>query len=177
MSATSRTIVPRTDPVLTAVAASVEAFDAGLRELCVEMDAIRAASGGVGIAAPQVGVSLRLFLIDDRLPDGTRSPRYGDRRVESLAIANPEIVELGRKVEDGTEGCLSLPETTGTDGARYLVPRATWLSYRGRDLDGRPVAGKLEGFMARVFQHEHDHLEGHLVDRFPLAPTLEGGGA
>ena len=170
----SRTIVPRTDPALTRVAASVETFDAGLRELCAEMDAIRAASGGVGIAAPQIGVSLRLFLIDDRLPDGTRSPRYGDRRVKPLAIANPEIVALGERMEDGTEGCLSLPETAGADGARYLVPRATWLSFRGHDLDGRPIAGELEGFMARVFQHEHDHLEGLLVDRFLLATSPTG---
>ena len=162
-------IVPPDHPVLRAPAEPVTAFDADLRKLADRMNRLRAEQGGVGIAAPQVGVSLRLFVIDDRLPDGTRSDRYGERSIEPLVIANPRLTWMGGELEPGEEGCLSLPETLGTDGERRIVPRPTEIAYTGQDLDGVPMEGRLTGFMARVFCHELDHLDGLLIDRYPVA--------
>ena len=166
-------IVAPDHPVLRSVAEPVAAFDADLRELAERMNAIRAAHGGVGIAAPQVGVGLRLFVIDDRLPDGTRSERYGRRDVLPMVVANPEIVAAAETTVEGEEGCLSLPDTLGEDGGRRLVPRPEWIAWRGRSLDGTPMAGELRGFTARVFCHEADHLDGLLIDRFPVATRTE----
>ena len=160
-------IVPPDHPVLRTPAVPVTTFGAPLCQLVGAMDAIRAARGGVGIAAPQVGVSLRVFVIDDRLPDGSRSDRYGERHIEPLAIANPRIAWRSETVEDGEEGCLSLPETLGTDGERRIVPRPAAIRYTGTDLHGEPIGGELRGFMARVFCHEADHLDGLLIDRYP----------
>ena len=172
MSETITKIVPPDHPALRGVAEPVTAFDATLRDLAREMDALRATHGGVGIAAPQLGVSARLFLIDDRLPDGTRSKRYGDREISPMIVANPEIVAASETLEEGEEGCLSLPETLGETGERRLVPRPTWIAWRGQGLDGTPAAGELSGFMARVFCHEADHLDGLLIDRFPVVARI-----
>ena len=166
-----RSIVPYDHPALHSVAEPVTEFDDWLRDLAADMDRLRAGHGGVGIAAPQVGVSLRLFVIDDRLPDGSRSDRYGSREIAPLTIANPVITSRSNELEDGEEGCLSLPETLGADGERRIVPRPASIAYQGLDLNGRTIAGHLVGFMARVFCHEADHLDGLLIDRYPVAET------
>ena len=167
-------IAPLDHPALRNVAHPVSVFDLSLRELADGMNAVRAEYGGVGIAAPQVGVSLRLFVIDDRLPDGSKSDRYGDRRIEPMVVVNPEVAWRSDEVEDGEEGCLSLPSTLGADGERRLVPRPTAIEYRARNLDGASIGGRLEGFMARVFLHELDHLDGLLIDRYPVATRNTG---
>ena len=164
-------IVPPDHPALRAAAKPVTEFGASLRELIARMDAMRAEHGGVGIAAPQLGVSLRVFLIDDRLPDGTRSERYGARDIHPLTIVNPQITWRSGELAEGEEGCLSLPETLGTDGERRVVPRPVAISYRAQDADGVAIDGYLHGFMARVFCHEADHLDGLLIDRFPVSPA------
>ena len=166
-------IVPRDHPALNRRADPVTSFDADLLALAAHIDAVRAGHGGVGIAAPQLGVPLRLFLISDRLPDGSRSERYGEREIVSLAIANPEIISASEESENDEEGCLSLPDTLGIDGLRYSVPRAKSIAYEGHALDGSRIAGELTGFMARVFQHEYDHLEGLLIDRFEAIEPVE----
>ena len=166
-----RSIVPYDHAVLHSVAEPVTEFDDALRDLVADMDRIRAEHGGVGIAAPQVGVALRLFVIDDRMPDGSPSDRYGGREVMPLVIANPSITSRSDDTEDGEEGCLSLPETLGADGERRIVPRPVSIAYEGLDLNGRTIAGHLDGFMARVFCHEADHLDGLLIDRYPVAAT------
>lgn len=110
---------------------------------------------GVGIAAPQVGRSVRLFVMAPK-----PGPRYPDAPlVEPFAVLNPEILRLHGEVQKGWEGCLSVP------GFRGLVPRhehvdATWL-----DRHGRRQSATFSGFLARIFQHEFDHLEGILYPR------------
>ena len=126
----------------------------GIRELANDMvDTLRAA-GGLGLAAPQVARSLRLVVV---LPVVSREePR--DELVP-LIIANPEWEPLSDEHEDGIEGCLSIPNLRG------VVPRAAAIAWRGLDLGGSRVAGEARGLVARVLQHEIDHLDGVL---FPM---------
>lgn len=110
---------------------------------------------GVGIAAPQVGRSVRLFIMAPK-----PGPRYPDAPlVAPFAVLNPEILRAYGEIQKGWEGCLSVP------GYRGLVPRfehvdATWL-----DRHGNRQSGTFSGFLARIFQHEFDHLEGILYPR------------
>ena len=108
-------------------------------------------SGGVGLAAPQVHVGLRLFVF--RVP----ASRGGDAAGEGdHVLINPELAPLGDAVELGWEGCLSIP------GLRGAVPRHAAISFRGLDRGGAPIEGTADGFHARVMQHEFDHLNGVL---------------
>jgi peptide deformylase len=103
---------------------------------------------GVGLAAPQVHASLRLFvalLVDD--PDGKSA---------ATIVINPEIVPNSQSREEGWEGCLSIPDIRG------MVPRYTDITVRARDRDGRDIELRLKDFPARVAQHETDHLDGVL---------------
>lgn len=114
------------------------------------------AANGAGLAAPQIGVGLRVVIFGYR--DATaRNPRYPDADpVPETILVNPELTPLGSEFEDGWEGCLSVP------GLRGVVPRHTRLRYRGLDLAGRLIEREVEGFHARVVQHECDHLDGIL---------------
>jgi peptide deformylase len=108
------------------------------------------ASGGVGIAAPQVFESLRLIVVASR-----PNPRYPKAPLMApLVMANPELLWSSPEVEEGWEGCLSIP------GLRGLVPRFGRVGLRYQGLDGRVSDLELEGFPARIFQHELDHLNG-----------------
>jgi peptide deformylase len=123
-----------------------------LRALVQDMKDTMAAKNGAGLAAPQIGVSERIviFGVD-------KNPRYPDaEEVPFTVLVNPQIVMLTREVEEGWEGCLSVP------GMRGVVPRYTKLRYSGFDEEGRPVERVAEGFHARVVQHECDHLDGIL---------------
>lgn len=107
---------------------------------------------GVGIAAPQVGRSLRLFIMAAK-----PSPRYPDApAMEPLAVINPEILRVSEETESGWEGCLSVP------GFRAIVPRALEMDVAFTDRHGVSRQERFSGFMARLFQHEFDHLEGIL---------------
>jgi peptide deformylase len=134
------------DPVLREPAKPVETFDRKLRELAKDMTETMYAAPGVGLAGPQVGVSLRVFVFDD----GQTGP---------LFVANPELLEAeGEEVEE--EGCLSIP------GPYHPTPRAKRIRCRGQDVKGRPFDMTGEGLLARIFQHETDHLLGMLyIDR------------
>jgi len=114
-----------------------------------------AARGGVGIAAPQIGVGLRVIVFgmecSERYPEAPPVPR--------TVLVNPRIEVLDESLVEGWEGCLSVP------GLRGLVPRYASIRYRGFDADGSPVERETEGFHARVVQHECDHLEGILYPR------------
>ncbi len=134
------------DPVLREPAKPVETFDRKLRELAKDMVETMYAAPGVGLAGPQVGVSLRLFVFDD----GQTGP---------LFVANPELLEAeGEAVEE--EGCLSIP------GPYHPTARAKRIRCRGHDVKGRPFDMTGEGLLARIFQHETDHLLGMLyIDR------------
>ena len=111
-----------------------------------------AAKNGAGLAAPQIGVSQRVVIFGV-----TQNPRYPDaEEVPFTVLVNPKIVLLTREVEEGWEGCLSVP------GMRGVVPRYTKLRYSGYDEHGKPIEREAEGFHARVVQHECDHLDGIL---------------
>jgi peptide deformylase len=135
------------DPVLREPASPVESFDAGLRRLAEDMIQTMHEAPGVGLAAPQVGRSLRLIVFDVGDEAGAR------------ALANPVLKnEWGEQVSD--EGCLSVP------GLYYPVKRAQKVWAEGVDLDGHGLTVEGEDLLARVLQHEVDHLNGVLfIDR------------
>jgi peptide deformylase len=141
------------DPRLLQRSAEVEALDTPeLHALVGDMLDTMAHLNGAGLAAPQIGVPLRVVIF------GVRSnPRYPDvEEVPDTVLVNPVIDYIGEDMEEGWEGCLSLP------GLRGVVPRYKRLRYRGADQHGRPIDRTVEGFHARVVQHECDHLEGIL---------------
>jgi peptide deformylase len=123
-----------------------------LRELVADMQDTMRALEGAGLAAPQIGVGLQvvIFGVD-------ANPRYPDAEpVPQTLLINPVLTPLADDMEEGWEGCLSVP------GMRGLVPRHTQLRYSGFDIDGKPVERSASGFHARVVQHEVDHLMGVL---------------
>jgi peptide deformylase len=138
------------DPILKRVAAPVQVFDPALKTLAADMAETMYAAPGVGLAAPQVGISQRLVVIDCA-PKGTPP--------QLLQVVNPEIV--GREGETfEEEGCLSIPSYFAR------VPRSAQVRVRFLDLDGKPQELTAEGLLAIAFQHEIDHLDGILfVDR------------
>ncbi len=140
-------------PVLRERSRPVEKFATPeLRALLQDMKDTMAAQNGAGLAAPQIGVGQRVVIFGVE-----RNPRYPDaEEVPFTVLVNPKIVLLTREVEDGWEGCLSVP------GMRGLVPRYTKLQYSGFDVEGNPIERVAEGFHARVVQHECDHLDGIL---------------
>jgi len=134
------------DPVLRQPAKPIEAFDRALRRLCDDMIETMYAAPGVGLAGPQVGVSLRLFVFDD----GETGP---------LVMVNPELFDAAGELTD-EEGCLSIP------GPYHETPRSATIGCRGKDAKGKDVEMVAEGLLARIFQHETDHLDGMLyIDR------------
>jgi peptide deformylase len=107
---------------------------------------------GAGIAAPQIGVSARVVIFE--LKDNPRYPHIAP--VPYTVLVNPTLTVLSEEQQEGWEGCLSVP------GMRGLVPRFTRLRYQGFDVAGAPIERTVEGFHARVVQHEVDHLDGIL---------------
>ncbi|MFN4072858.1 MAG: peptide deformylase [Thermus sp.] len=152
------------DPVLRKKARPVQDF-AGLKKLAEDMLETMFEARGVGLAAPQIGLSQRLFVAVEYAdePEGEERPlRDLVRRI--YVVANPVITHREGEVE-GMEGCLSLPGLYSEE-----VPRAERIRVEYQDEEGRPRALELEGYMARVFQHEVDHLDGILFfERLPKA--------
>lgn len=148
-----REILKMGDPRLLRVAKPVEDIaDPALQAIIADMYETMYAAKGVGLAAPQVGIDLRLMIFGFEA-----SARYPDEPpVPLTTLINPWIEVLTEDTEDGWEGCLSVP------GMRGLVPRATQIRYGGSLDDGTTVAREAKGFHARVFQHEFDHLNGVL---------------
>ena len=140
-------------PVLRQVAAPVERARAQeLAALVADLDDTMRALSGAGIAAPQIGVSLRVVVFE--LRDNPRYPQIAP--IPYTVLVNPELTALGEEMDEGWEGCLSVP------GMRGLVPRYRRLRYRGFDQNFEPIDRTVEGFHARVVQHEVDHLDGVL---------------
>ena len=148
-----RTVLRMGHPLLLQVAAPVERFGTvELRQLVADMEDTMRALNGAGIAAPQIGVSLRAVIFEV-----TSNPRYPQAEpVPYTVLLNPVLDPLGNERDEAWEGCLSVP------GLRGIVARHTKLRYRGFDLDGRPIDRTVTGFHARVVQHEVDHLDGIL---------------
>ena len=151
---TIHTILKMGDPRLLRVAQPVTAFDtdelhALVRDLFETMQSVN----GAGLAAPQIGVDLQLVIFGS--PE--RNPRYPDRPlVPPTILINPVITPLGSDEQEDWEGCLSVP------GLRGKVPRWSRIRYTGFDPHGAPIDRSVEGFHARVVQHECDHLVGTL---------------
>src|SRR5687767_6703704 len=134
------------DPILRSAASAVTEFDDNLAALAADIRETMLAAPGVGLAAPQVGVTRRLFTFDSGEDAG--------------AYANPEIVWRSEETQEGEEGCLSIP------GVYFPVVRAMQVRVRAHSVDGAPIEREAQGFLARIFQHEIDHLDGVLfVDR------------
>ena len=148
-----RTVLRMGDPRLLERARPVERFDTPeLHALIEDMDDTMKSLDGAGLAAPQIGVGLpvAIFGVD-------ANPRYPDAEpVPHTVLINPVLTPVGTEVEEGWEGCLSVP------GMRGLVPRYCSLRYQGRDAYGNAIDRTVSGFHARVVQHECDHLAGIL---------------
>ena len=134
-------------------ARAVEQFDTPeLHELVADMQETMKALNGAGLAAPQIGVGLQVVIFGVE-----RNPRYPDaEEVPHTVLVNPVLAPIGREIEEGWEGCLSVP------GMRGLVPRYKQLRYQGFDPYGEPIDRSVSDFHARVVQHECDHLAGIL---------------
>jgi peptide deformylase len=141
------------EPLLREVAAPVTDFGTRfLAALIRDMDDTMRALNGAGLAAPQIGVGLRVVIFEVQ-----SNPRYPQvEPVPYTVLINPVLTPLGEEREEGWEGCLSVP------GLRGLVPRWRRLRYQGFDASGAPIDRSVEDFHARVVQHEVDHLDGIL---------------
>ncbi len=157
-----REIVTLPAPILRRKARKVSDFGPELQKLIDDMVETMRAAPGVGLAAPQVDVPLRVIVVE-----------YGDEEDEDkppklYAVVNPEIIKTSEEKVMGTEGCLSIPGVAGD------VERAEAVQVKGLNRQGRPIKIKAKGWLARVFQHETDHLEGVLfVDRAEKVWKLE----
>lgn len=141
--------------------AKIERIDDTTRKLAADMFETMMAANGVGLAAPQVGILQRLVVI--HVPAGSE---YEDDPEINLTLINPEIQRAGGQ-EIGAEGCLSFPDLWGD------VPRYTSITVKTHDVEGNPLKIKARGFLARVIQHEIDHLDGVLFfDRMEDITTL-----
>ncbi len=142
------------DPRLLRVAQPVKQFNTPeLRALLTDLQDTMQAANGAGLAAPQIGVDLQVVIFGS----GEFNPRYPDAPVvPRTVLINPVLTPLSDDEEEGWEGCLSVP------GMRGVVPRFKRLRYQGFDETGQPIDRTVEGFHARVVQHECDHLIGML---------------
>jgi peptide deformylase len=151
-----RPVLKMGHPVLAGVAQPVDRFGtAELHDLVRDLDDTMRAMNGAGLAAPQIGVPLRVVVFEV-----SSNPRYPHvDPVPYTVLVNPQLTPVDDETEDGWEGCLSVP------GLRGLVPRYRSLRYRGVDANGAAIDRTVHGFHARVVQHEVDHLDGIL---FPM---------
>lgn len=154
-----REILKMGDPRLLRIAKTVERFDTPeLHQIIEDMFETMRAVNGAGLAAPQIGVDLQLVIFG-----AGESERYPDAAVvPQTVLINPVLAPLSHDMEEGTEGCLSLP------GLRGVVSRYSMIRYEGFDQYGNPIDRTAEGFHARVVQHECDHLIGKL---YPMRIT------
>ena len=148
-------IVTLPDEVLRKKARPVTKFDDDLQALIDDMIETMRVASGVGLAAPQIGQSLQLAVIESLPKTDEEGNQIEDSR-ELFVIINPRIVWESRDVVDGIEGCLSIPGYVGE------VERAHAVRVRAQDRRGKPVKLRLKGWTARIFQHEIDHLNGVL---------------
>jgi len=147
-----RRVLKMGEPLLAAVATPVTRFDDALAQLVSDMDDTMRHLSGAGIAAPQIGVRVRVVIFE--LKDNPRYPHLTP--VPYTVLVNPLVTPLTTEQDEGWEGCLSVP------GLRGLVPRFRRVRYQGFDPRGTPIDREVEGFHARVVQHEVDHLDGIL---------------
>jgi peptide deformylase len=150
-----RTIVTLPDPVLRRKARPVTKFDKDLQTLIDDMIETMRDAPGVGLAAPQVGVSERVIVVEYAEPEEVEEgeePREVEPKL--YVMVNPEIVKASPETEVGIEGCLSVPMLVGE------VERAQEVRIKGFNRRGQPMRLKVDGWLARIFQHEIDHING-----------------
>lgn len=155
-----RRVLRMGDPQLLKISEPVRHVDSPqMRALLADMRDTMAALSGAGLAAPQIGVPWRVVIFGTGAPN----PRYPDAEVvPATVLINPELEPIGTELEEGWEGCLSVP------GMRGVVARHRALRYRGLDEQGGAIDRRVSGFHARVVQHEVDHLDGIL---YPMRMT------
>lgn len=152
---TAQKIVRMGDPVLRRRAEEIaDPAAEEISALAEDMADSMAAAGGVGLAAPQIGISKRIIVF--KVPAERATAETNDGPLDLQVLVNPVIEPLSGELELGWEGCLSIP------GLKGEVPRYRKILYRGYDLNGEKVLRQAEGFHARVIQHEVDHLDGIL---------------
>jgi peptide deformylase len=150
----TREIITIGHPTLRQKARKVTKFGPELKQLIDDMTDTMHDAPGVGLAAPQVNVSERVIVVELPADEEEGTP------AEFYAFVNPEIIKTSHEVEDGQEGCLSVPGYVGE------VPRHTMIVVRGQDARGKPQRVRARDYLARIFQHEIDHLDGVLfIDR------------
>ncbi|PRY77282.1 peptide deformylase [Yoonia maritima] len=136
------------DPVLREVATAINTFDAALAQLADDMLETMYAAPGRGLAAPQVGISQRIFVTDVTWKDAEPAP---------LVFVNPQIIAQSDETQTGTEGCLSIPDRS------FDVPRPVWVEMRWQSVDGAEQSARFDGMQAICACHELDHLNGILI--------------
>lgn len=159
-----KTVLRMGDPLLLQKSEVVKQFDAPeLHVLIQDLEDTMQYMNGAGIAAPQIGVNLRVVIFGQKAShsantdENVKNPRYPDAdSIPYTVLINPVITPIGDTMEDGWEGCLSVP------GLRGVVPRYTRIHYAGIDQYGQDIDRLVSGFHARVVQHECDHLDGIL---------------
>lgn len=150
-----RKIIQPDNPTLRRKARRVISFDRDFQQLIDDMIDTLDEAQGVGLAAPQIEVSQRVIIV--RLPDDEESRKeYGKDAGVLYVVANPEIIKASKEMVEGVEACLSIPGYYGT------VDRHESVVVTGQDRKGKPIRVKAKGWLARVFQHEIDHLDGRL---------------
>ncbi|MFW5439981.1 MAG: peptide deformylase [Methylophilaceae bacterium] len=159
-----RSVLRMGEPLLLQKAKEVTHFDTSeLQTLIDDMEDTMAHMNGAGLAAPQIGVSLRVIIFGQKTESAIKNPRYPDADdVPYTVLINPVVTPMSDEKEEGWEGCLSVP------GMRGIVPRYTDLKYFGFDQFGKRIEREVSGFHARVVQHECDHLDGIL---YPMQMT------
>jgi peptide deformylase len=149
---TLRKIVTLPEPVLRRKAHAVTQFDKNFQALIDDMVETMREAPGVGLAAPQIGLSERLIVVEYYEREEDEEVEDAPRKV--WAVANPEIIKASEEKLMGVEGCLSIPNLVGD------VERHAAIQVRGLNRHGKPTKIKAEGWLARIFQHEIDHLNG-----------------
>jgi peptide deformylase len=147
---TIQTLLTYKEDVLRQNAQPVETFDADLEKLIEDMIETMRAAPGVGLAAPQIGVSKRVIVVEFGNEDDETIPE------QLFVVVNPEIIQESKVKVAGVEGCLSVPGLAGE------VERTQVVTVRGQDQHGKKVKIRAQGWLARIFQHEIDHINGIL---------------
>ncbi len=152
----TRNIITLPDPVLRRKARPVSSFDGNLQTLIDDMIETMRQAPGVGLAAPQVNISERLIVVEYGEEEEGEDGEIIEHPKKLFVVVNPEIVKSSQETETGVEGCLSIPGLVGE------VERFSSVQVKGLNRRGQPIKVKAEGWLARIFQHEIDHLNGVL---------------
>jgi len=150
-----RKVIYVDDKRLRDKAKKVKQFTPSLKQLAQDMLETMHAYNGVGLAGPQIGVMQRILVAEIPLPDDPDTEAH-PHAGQPFVLVNPELIKTSDELDEGQEGCLSIPTWYG------LVSRPTWVEVKAQDIEGKKVKLKVSGLMARIFLHEMDHLNGVL---------------